>query len=106
MRRIPGRGTKHAVQVDVDLVEQELQAAAAVEAELRSALAALQRDYDTATVLNASLQEQLRDRDQRVRLQFDRGAARSPVGAAGTAGASAHGRLHVKAHVNQSVSVR
>lgn len=55
------------MQVDVNLVEQELQAAAAVEAELRSALAALQRDFDTASVLNVSLQEQLKDRDQRVR---------------------------------------
>eukprot|EP00892_Ulva_mutabilis_P008523 jgi/Ulvmu1/6042/UM027_0019.1 len=54
------------VQVDVDLVEQELQAAAAVEAELRSAMAALQRDYDTASVLTISLQEQLKDRDQRI----------------------------------------
>lgn len=60
------------MQVDVNLVEQELQAAAAVEAELRSALAALQRDYDTASVLTISLQEQLRDRDQRVRFQFGR----------------------------------
>ena len=58
------------MQVDVNLVEQELQAAAAVEADLRAALAALQREFDTASVLTISLQEQLKDRDQRVRPDF------------------------------------
>jgi hypothetical protein len=55
------------VSISADTIAAELKATAAAEAAVRSSLAALRREFEANEVIIMSLQEQLRERDRRVR---------------------------------------